>query len=67
MTPNPIRVLIVDDDAHARDLHAKFIAQLPGFTVAARAGSGAAAIDLAGRTDIDLILLDLRLPDVSGI
>lgn len=67
MTSSPIRVLIVDDDAHARDLHARFIAELPGFVVAARAGSGTAAIDLGRRGDIDLILLDLRLPDVSGI
>jgi response regulator of citrate/malate metabolism len=59
--------MIVDDDAHARDLHARFVADLPGFAVAARAGSGAAAIDLSQRGDIDLILLDLRLPDVSGI
>ena len=67
MTDSPIRVLIVDDDEHARGLHARFVAELPGFTVAARAGSGAAALELAQRGDIDLVLLDLRLPDISGI
>lgn len=67
MTTSPIRVMVVDDDAHARDLHARFVAELDGFTVAARTGSGTAAIELSQRGDIDLILLDLRLPDVSGI
>ncbi|HLT67935.1 MAG TPA: response regulator [Microbacterium sp.] len=67
MTDSPIRVLVVDDDAHARELHARFVAEQPGFVMAARAGSGTAAIELSQRGDIDLILLDLRLPDVSGI
>src|SRR5690606_14672148 len=67
VTDSPIRVLVVDDDAHARELHARFVAEQPGFVMAARAGSGTAAIELSQRGDIDLILLDLRLPDVSGI
>ncbi|MGO1235938.1 MAG: response regulator [Microbacterium gubbeenense] len=66
MTP-ALRVLIVDDDPHARALHARFVAELDGFTVAANVGTGIAAIAVGSREDIDLILLDLRLPDVSGI
>ncbi len=62
-----IRVLIVDDDPHARALHSRFIAALDGFVVAATASTGTAAIEIGVRDDIDLILLDLRLPDVSGI
>jgi len=62
-----IRVLIVDDDPHARALHSRFVAGLDGFVVAATASTGVAAIEVGARDDIDLILLDLRLPDVSGI
>lgn len=62
----PIRVLVVDDDRGARALHAGFIADVPGFVVAATAATGAAALERS-RTGIDLILLDMRLPDISGV
>ncbi|WP_051297356.1 response regulator [Brevibacterium album] len=63
----PLRLLIVDDDPGARALHARFAAGLRDFVVADIVGTGAQAIARAGRGDIDLVLLDLRLPDVSGI
>ncbi|MGO1410974.1 MAG: response regulator [Microbacterium sp.] len=67
MSDAQVRVLVVDDDAAARSLHARFVSEAPGFTVAATVGSGASAIELGSHGGIDLILLDLRLPDVSGI
>ncbi|GAA2105988.1 response regulator [Brevibacterium salitolerans] len=63
----PLRLLIVDDDPGARALHARFAAGLRDFVVADIVATGAQAITRAGRGDIDLVLLDLRLPDVSGI
>lgn len=61
-----IRVLVVDDDPGARALHGRFIAETPGFELAGTAGTGASA--LAQITDdVDLLLLDMRLPDISGV
>ncbi|WP_156759933.1 response regulator [Microbacterium karelineae] len=67
MTQDPIRVLVVDDDEHVRRLHAGYIGALDGFVVAAVAGGGEAAVEIASRPDIDLVLLDIELPGFSGI
>ncbi|WP_119697823.1 response regulator [Microbacterium halotolerans] len=67
MSDAQVRVLVIDDDAAARALHARFVSETPGFTVTAAAGTGMAAIELGSHGGVDLILLDLRLPDVSGI
>ncbi|WP_425837405.1 response regulator [Microbacterium sp. PA5] len=61
----PIRVLVVDDDRGARALHAGFVAATPGFVVTGTAATGAEALSLA--TAADLVLLDMRLPDISGV
>jgi DNA-binding NarL/FixJ family response regulator len=62
----PLRVLVVDDhpiwrDGVARDLEAA------GLTVCGTAGDGAQAIRVATATRPDVVLLDLHLPDVSGV
>lgn len=67
MTGERIRVLIVDDDPGARLLHGRFVDDAPGFETAASVGTGRAALEHAAALDIDLILLDMRLPDISGI
>jgi two-component system CitB family response regulator len=61
-----IRVLVVDDDFRVADLHARFVARVPGFAVAGVAHSAAEAVDLAGSLRPDLILLDQYLPDGLG-
>ncbi|AXL11275.1 response regulator [Microbacterium foliorum] len=63
---NGIRVLVVDDDPGARALHGRFIAETPGFDLVGTAGTGAAALAQA-TDDVDLLLLDMRLPDISGV
>lgn len=62
-----LAVLIVDDDAGARALHARFVADVPGFTPVAAVGTGEAAIERCAEGDIDLVLLDMRLPGISGV
>lgn len=65
--PTVIRVLVVDDDAGARRLHGRYVSRAPGFVVTATVGTGRAAVQHSLRGDVDLVLLDMRLPDVSGI
>lgn len=61
-----IRVLVADDDPGARALHGRFIAETPGFVLVGTAGTGAAALAQV-TDDVDLLLLDMRLPDISGV
>ena len=61
-----IRVLVVDDDAGARALHTRWVAGTDGFAVVGAAASGGAAL-AAVEQGVDLVLLDMRLPDISGI
>lgn len=62
-----IRVLVVDDDFMVAKLHSTLVARVPGYEVAGVAHSGTEALSLVRRLDPDLVLLDLYLPDVSGL
>ena len=57
-------VLVVDDEVRIRDLVRRYL-EHEGHQVLT-AGSGAEALEVAGHTAVDLIVLDLRLPDITG-
>ncbi|QLJ04856.1 response regulator [Streptomyces sp. NEAU-sy36] len=63
----PIRVLVVEDDPVAADAHELYVGRVPGFTAVAKARTGAEARRVLERTEVDLLLLDLHLPDVHGL
>ncbi|MEU2511533.1 response regulator [Streptomyces syringium] len=63
----PIRVLVVEDDPLAADAHALYVGRVPGFTVAGVVHSRADASQFLKRTAVDLLLLDLYLPDGHGL
>ncbi|MEV1054160.1 response regulator [Streptomyces sp. NPDC049887] len=65
--PAGIRVLVVEDDPVAADAHALYVGRVPGFTVAGVAHSRAEAYRVLERTPVELILLDLYLPDGHGL
>ncbi len=69
MTPSgpPIRVLVVDDDFAVSAVHRGYLESLPGFVVVGEAHRGADAVDAVVALAPDLVLLDIHLPDVSGI
>ena len=61
----PIRLLIVDDHPVVRSgLRAMF--DNTNVSVVAEAGSGREAIDLAMRIKLDVVLMDIRMPDMDG-
>lgn len=62
-----IRTLIVDDDFRVADLHRAYVEKIAGFTVVGQAGTGAEALRMVGTTRPDLVLLDIYLPDMSGL
>ncbi|OEV05673.1 response regulator [Streptomyces oceani] len=66
-TSGPIRVLVVEDDPVAADAHVQYVAKVPGFRVAGVAHSRAEAARALDRSPVDLILLDLYLPDGHGL
>ncbi|MGH3003882.1 MAG: response regulator [Gaiellaceae bacterium] len=62
-----IRTLVVDDDFMAASVHRQFTERVPGFEVVGEATTGAEALALVARLHPDLVLLDIYLPDLSGI
>ncbi len=63
----PIRVLIVDDDFHVAHAHALGVSRIPGFEVVGEAHSAASAASMVAELVPDLLLLDMYLPDRSGL
>jgi DNA-binding NarL/FixJ family response regulator len=63
----PIRVLTVDDHALLRQGIAALIADEPDMTLVAEAGTGRDAVEQFRRHHPDVTLMDLRLPDMSGL
>ncbi|MEW2545021.1 response regulator [Streptomyces sp. NPDC047002] len=63
----PIRVLVVEDDPVAADAHELYVGRVPGFAVVGVAHTRAEAVRLLDRRAVDLILLDLYLPDGHGL
>jgi response regulator of citrate/malate metabolism len=63
----PIHTLIVDDDFMSASVHRSYTERLQGFTVVGEAHTGEEALALARRLQPDLVLLDIYLPDMSGL
>lgn len=62
-----IRLLIADDHQLVRDGLKQLLNAAPGIEVAAEASNGDEALALAKAPDIDLALLDMSMPGLSGI
>ncbi|MFC4766542.1 response regulator [Effusibacillus consociatus] len=62
-----IRVLIVEDDFRVAGLHKEFVESVSPFSIVAIAGTGQEALEKISQMPIDLVLLDIYLPDMSGM
>lgn len=74
MTARPYRVLVVEDEQLTAETYVAHLDRLPGFEVAAVAGSllaarqvAAAGLHADGRFPFDVVLLDMNLPDGHGL
>ena len=62
-----ITVLLVDDQDLVRIGLRTLLEHEPGFDVVGEAADGLSAVDLAVRTQPDIILMDIRMPGIDGI
>lgn len=63
-----IRVLVVEDEAVAAQAHGEYVGRVAGFELVGSARSGNETLRLLGSVgEVDLILLDMHLPDVHGV
>ena len=62
-----INVLIVEDDPMVLEVNKSFLKKINGFTLIGEAQSGEQAYKEIKNKKPDLILLDMYLPDISGL
>jgi DNA-binding NarL/FixJ family response regulator len=65
--PNPIRILIADDHEVVRIGLASLLDAQEGFSVVGNAASGREAVQLARQFRPDVVVMDIRMPEGSGI
>ncbi|TXL65041.1 response regulator [Cerasibacillus terrae] len=62
-----VQILIVEDDYRIANIHEKFLEEVQDIHVIGKALNGKEALDIFSKKTVDLILLDLYLPDMQGI
>ena len=63
----PVRVLVVEDEPLLAEAHAAYTERVDGFAVAAVVHTAQRALAALRTHPVDLILLDLHLPDMNGL
>jgi DNA-binding NarL/FixJ family response regulator len=65
--PDPIRVVIVEDNDVFREALVLLLGQRPDIDVIADVAGGEEAVDVCRREQPDVVLLDYRLPGIDGV
>ena len=66
-TPRALRIMLVDDHATVRHGLKLMIDAEPDMAVIAEAGDGASAVQLAGESKPDVIVMDISMPGMNGL
>jgi two-component system phosphate regulon sensor histidine kinase PhoR len=64
-TPDPLTVLVVDDEKGIRDGSDRILSRMECNVLTAK--NGEAGLDLIGRNDVAIVLLDLKMPGIDGM
>ncbi|GAA2639917.1 response regulator transcription factor [Actinomadura fulvescens] len=64
---DPVRVLVADDQALLRGSFRVLVDTAPGLQVVGEAGTGAEACELAAKERPNVVLMDVRMPEMDGI
>ncbi|MDG4858590.1 response regulator transcription factor [Streptomyces sp. T-3] len=67
MTASPIRVLIADDQMMVREGFSVLLGAMPGIEVCGEAVNGREAIAQVAALRPDVVLMDIRMPELNGI
>jgi two-component system, LytTR family, response regulator AlgR len=65
--PPALRILIADDEAPARNRLRELLAEIPGTVIVGEARNGMDALALAEQAPPNVMLLDIRMPEMDGI
>ena len=66
-TSRDLRVLVVEDEPIAAAAHTAYVRRVPGFTVVGAVHTGRDALRTLAAEAVDLVLLDMHLPDGHGL
>ena len=64
---DPLRVLVVDDEAPARQRLVDLLKKDPDVGSILEAANGKAAVEIIGREALDLVFLDVQMPEMDGL
>lgn len=67
MSELPLKVLIADDEAPARNRLRELLAEIPGIVITNEARNGKEALSMAAEELPNVMLLDIRMPEMDGI
>jgi two-component system, LytTR family, response regulator len=62
-----LRVLVVDDESIARERAVRLLRAIPGIEIAGECASGEQVIAALEHADVDVILLDIQMPGLTGL
>ncbi|MFK7937464.1 MAG: LytR/AlgR family response regulator transcription factor [Saprospiraceae bacterium] len=63
----PLRCLIVDDEKLAQELLASYVQKMPNLELVATCSTALAAMQVLQTESIDLLFLDIQMPDLTGL
>lgn len=67
MADTVLKVLVVEDEPVAATAHATYVDRVDGFECVATAGTSRDALQVLRERDVDVVLLDMNLPDRHGL